>query len=345
MIGKSDAEAILTLFNVYDLPRAIHCLEESGQGDNYRGIFRIETFSSDLVCRICGEKVCPKWLIEQRVRFSNLLYQNGVPVAKNLGSNSSSCINIQLEESKCKYNVSLEKYLGSDLIHADLSTFRTFGKLIGQMHRISQAHSAKIGISYVASALKSNKASFARIMEKSNPTFTNESLVNRLAFMHDELITELIKKWETLPAGAVHGDLGIYNNLTQTENGLGIIDFNRAGDEVFLGDALSTFYASIHKLSWQERLASIPQNQALYAFFSGYNSERKLNKIETKIYPLIAALFDGLFYCKNAIELWNIGAQSEALERMQMGESHFDSILHPYPIPELKRCNYDNSTN
>ena len=339
MIGKSVAETIMTLFNVYDPPRAIHCLEESGQGDSYRGIFRIETLLGDLVCKICGEKICPKWLIEQQVRFSNLLYQNGVPVAKSLESDASSCINIQLEECKCKYNVSLEKYLGSDLTHANLSTFRILGKLIGQMHRISQAHSARIGISYVSSALKSNKASFKRILEKSHPTFTSESLVNRLALMHDGLITKLIKKWETLPAGAVHGDLGIYNNLVQTENGLGIIDFNRAGDEVFLGDALSTFYASIHKLSWQEKLASIPQNQALYAFFSGYNSERKLNKTETKIYPLIAALFDGLFYCKNAIELWNIGAQSEAIERMQMGESHFDFKLHPYPILKLKRCN------
>lgn len=343
MLNESVAAAILAMFGVSESPRDILCLEKSGHGDDYRGIFRIETSRENLVCRLCGEGACPGWLMERQARFSDLLCREGVPVAGMLKVGASLCADIQIEGNA--YHVSLEQYLGVELTQANLSTFWEMGSLIGRMHRISQAYSAKIGISYVASAIKTGRASFARILGKASPAFVDEDWVRQLGSMHDELVAALVPAWDALPAGAVHGDLGIYNNLMQTESGLGIIDFNRSGDEAFLGDALSAYYASAHKLGWQERLSSIPEAETLRAFFSGYGSERTLTADETASYPLAAALFDGLFYCKNAIELWNSGSQGEAVERMRMGESRFQPATHPVSGPVLEGCTYDGTAN
>ena len=173
----------------------------------------------------------------------------------------------------------------------------------------------------------------------------DEDWLHRLALMHDKLVETLVPIWNTLPAGAVHGDLGIYNNLMQTKYGLGIIDFNRSGDEVFLGDALSAFYASVHKLSWQERLSAISKDEALHVFLSGYGSQRILTTVETEYYHLVAALFDGLFYCKSAIELWNIGDWNGAVKNMRMGDMHFDPDMHAVPQYRLEGCKYDDTAN
>lgn len=343
MLNESIAAAILSLFGVSEPPRFILSLEESGHGDDYRGIFRIRTPRENLVCRLCGKGACPGWLMERQARFSDLLYREGVPVAGLYKNGASLCAEIQIKGNV--YHVSLEQYLGTELTNADLSTFWRMGSLIGKMHRISEAYSAKIGISYVASAFKTGRANFARILDKASPAFVDEDWVLKLAFMHDGLVAALVQTWDALPAGAVHGDLGIYNNLMQTESGLGIIDFNRSGDEAFLGDALCAYYASVHKLSWQERLSGIPQAETLYAFFSGYGSERTLTATEKALYPLVAALFDGLFYCKSAIELWNSGSRIEAIERMRMGALHFRPSAHPVKQLESEGDIYDNAAD
>ena len=328
-MNLGEAEYILSLYGIREAQVMILCIESIGEGDGCRCIYHIETTGSHLVCHISGVRDCPRWLIENQSRFSDLLFKNGVQVAKKLMCASGFCTNITL--NGVEYCASLEHYLGEDLVDANIKTFETLGRLIGKMHRISQKNSAKIGFSYVSAALCSGRASFSRVLEKAEPALPNCITIRQLEVMHDGLVSELLHWWKILPVGAVHGDLGIFNNLMKTENGLGIIDFNRSGDEVFLGDMLAAFYASVHKLSWQKRLSDIPVDRALHTFFSGYNIERPLVESERECYPLVAAMFDGLFYCKKAIELWNSGDQARAWGHIQCAQSHFVPDFHPIP--------------
>lgn len=111
-------------------------------------------------------------------------------------------------------------------------------------------------------------------------------------------------------------------------SGIGVIDFNLAGTEAFLGDMLAAFYASIHKCTWQEKLTGINKDQAYQLFFKAYLAERKFTVLEKSAFSKAAALFDGLFFFKAIVEEWDITHDIDVLARLNEAIFHFDTENH-----------------
>lgn len=70
---------------------------------------------------------------------------------------------------------------------------------------------------------------------------------------------------------------------------------------------------------------------AFLIFWEGYSEHYSVSEIEIEYFPQVSALFDGLFYCKCAIEVWNNGFQEEALLMIKASNKHFDPSVHPFP--------------
>lgn len=326
MIKRIEAEQLLHMFGVQDEIIATACLQKSKYNKNFCYIYKVSAKDKAWVCRISRELNHSVQLAEMQSRFAMLLWENGIITAKKLQCSHAYCI--ELPYKNITVQAMAEEYLGEDFSNFTLDTFQKFGVLLGRMHFISERYSAKIGKSYVAEAIVSDKAVFSSILAKAVLPLPRLKEIENIEAVHNQLIAELSQIWQTLPSGAVHGDLGLYNNLIETKFGLGVIDFNLAGDEVYAADALASFYASIHKYSWQDKMKNLNREKALADFLNGYCRERKFCDLEKKYFSKISALFDGLFFCKAMIELWNDGRCKTALSRMPEALLYFDSDTH-----------------
>lgn len=323
MLSLQEGQYILDCFHVEIKLISIDVLQECYDFQKIRLVYVFNLESNEhLVCRIIREKHYDKELIEKQSQFANFLYCNGIITPHKINFNGNYCLRIKLSEGF--FLVTLEEFMGKDLEVADLETFFMFGTLLGNIHSLSEKYKFSINFSVVLQALETGNAKFSKIISRLPDFIAHHELIQKISFLHDSLVDKVKSIWKNLPKGTVHGDLGIYNNLVTTSKGLGIIDFNLAGDEVFLGDLLSSFYSSIHKFTWREKLRNIKLQDATTAFFSGYFEKRKLIKNEISVLPEIASLFDGLFYCKSIFEEANYNNKKEHIvERINNAIGHF----------------------
>lgn len=327
MILKKDLEYILSYFYIYTEIYKIEILQRCEIQRQKRYIYKIETIDKkQWVCRISNEIKYTQSLINQQSSFAMFLWFNGMITPYKLLSKEGYCAKIYIDNEL--YNVTLEEYLGNDITEVSLSLFYEMGKILGKMHKLSPEFYMKINYSTVSKAIQTKEASFDKILKKLNRQIKDNYLIDNIAKLHNNLILELSDAWCLLPHGAVHGDLGIFNNMVETRNGIGIIDFNLAGDEVYLGDVLASFYSSIHKYDWADKINKIDLDKALNYFFKAYGAERRFQDLEKKYYSKVAALFDGIFYCKSLIDKCNKNEDLNTLEQWEKAIDLFDESNH-----------------
>lgn len=330
MLNKSYVEKILSKYNIDEEIKKIICIQEQCKDNRYVGVFEIITSKHKLICKVNDCENNSTNLIEKQSQFAMMLYRNNIVTAKKYKHNNYYCTKLKIENRF--YNITLEEYIGKEVENISLDMFKKFGEILGKMHTFSVNNKFKIGKSFISSDIESGEAKFAKLLNKANPIFPNNKHIKKLTIIHDNLVKELSTFWKTLPMGAVHGDLGMYNNIIETTNGLAVIDFNMASDEVLLGDVLCTIYSTIHKASWQEKYKKYNQKDILETFLSGYMKYYSLSEIESEYYPKVAALFDGLFFVKMIIDIWNSGEKNKALQMLKSCYSHFEPLNHVLTI-------------
>lgn len=332
---RIEAQYILKQFQVDENVLVCNPIQEHFIPGHIRLIYYIITEEGGhWICRLTDDNHYPQYIIEKQYTFASLLHRYGVHTPFNAQVGGKYCLAIVLKQHL--FNVTLETFCGKDLDDVNINIFRSMGRLLGNMHCISENHPVKIGFSTIFKAIQNKQADLTSVFEREIPQFLQDAQSGILIELHNCLVKDLQSIWDKLPRGAVHGDLGIFNNLVVDSSGIGVIDFNLAGDEVYLGELLISFYSSIHKYTWRDKISSIQQEEAFIAFLSGYNEERKLGAKEKEAFPATAALFDGLFYCKSVIEEYNSNKDSYVLEKFKSANIHF-SIFH-HSIPEEILC-------
>ena len=301
-------------------------MEEMEEKNERRFLYRVDLqHGLQLVCRMSREDRYPRKLIEQQCAFSEKLRAYGLPTAKKYrlyGKEGSYVFEFQHS------HVTLEQYVGHDVNCINLAMLYQLGVLLGRMHYVSERDPSLIDYAPVSGAIRENKATFERILIRSDPALLQREDVRAAQILHDRLICQLRATLDELPHGAVHGDLGIFNNVVTVDGKLSIIDFNLAGDEPFLYELLSCFYSSIHKYTWRERWKGIDRQQALEGFLRGYASQRTLTDAEREQFGLASALFDGLFYCKAVLEEYGDTGDILVLEGFRAAAAKFDVSAH-----------------
>lgn len=332
MMEETDTGTIRTILRQYGFREDISeivPLQETEIPGRLRILYRIRLEDDrDLVCRISCEEHCPGKLIEQQSIFSEKLRSHKIPVAKKYTAGSRYCITENYKGRQC--SVTLEEFAGTDVTEMDEQLFGQLGRLLGRMHAVSLDDPSKIDFSPIGMAIRSGRARFSRLLENTGIDGQELPGIRKTAAEHDRLVYLLGNVLDSLPHGAVHGDLGISNNLVTSKGKLFIIDFNLAGDEPFLCDLFSCFYSSVYGYKWRDRLPGIDRRKAYEEYISAYCGQRPLTGMEKTWFGAASALFDGLYYCKEIIEEYCSTGDAGCLDKMDSAPMHFDVALHSW---------------
>lgn len=331
MVQTAHLRTILMAYGISEEITAVVPLEEIDKAEELRLLYKINLQNDlQLVCRISREAHYSKKLMEQQSLFSEKLRAYGLPTAKKYRLYAANEPSFVFDFQNC--HVTLEQYVGIDLDTVELQTFYQLGTFLGNIHFISEHDPSQIDYSPIYRAIREGRATFNRVLAHSDPALGQRQDVKAVQALHDEMVFRLREGLAQLPHGAVHGDLGAFNNLVTMGGRLSIIDFNLAGDEPFLCDLLTCFYASIYKYTWRDRLQGIDHQQAFSQFLLGYASRRKLTHEELQQFSLAAALFDGLFYCKAILEEYSDTGDASVLGRFSTAMEKFDPSRHCCPL-------------
>lgn len=322
IISTKDLITILELYGVTGTIEFVNKIQNcSSNVDKIRLIYQIDTSEGQkLICKANHEVNYPQWLIEKQSHFAMFLYNNGIPTAKKLTSNNKYCI--KLPSHRLNLDVTLEEYAGQDLKNINLDTFCKFGELLGKIHSISEHYTQHIGFSATYTALSSGKATYKNILRHTKKRLPNIPEVNKAAILHDTLVGILRSRWKQLPQGTVHDDIGIFNNLVIHNNKIAVIDFNMAGEDVYLVDLLASYYSSYYK--YYNNLSSQYENALIDFFMKGYTTYRKLTLVEELNFPIISSLMRGIFYTKLFIDNLNSNIHMNIIDIVE----HFSNILN-----------------
>ena len=207
--------------------------------------------------------------------------------------------------------------------------------MLGKMHFISEKDPTEIGYSHISKSIIMGRARFANLYHGIEREIEKLNDIKEIESLHDELVHKVKIILKGLPHGAVHGDLGIFNNIVTMNGKVYIIDFNLAGDEAFLCDMLCCFYSSIYKFA--EKKIYIDISEAYSYFIKGYFEYRKFSYIEIENFSIISALFDGLFYSKSIIKEYNDNRNASVLEKLRCAKDKFDLQNHIFCNDVLRK--------
>ena len=284
------------------------------------------------VCRFYGENNNNVQIVNQQSHFAMMLRNKGIITPLKYMKDNTYCIPFAFENKS--YLVTIEDYLeGSDFI-IDLKLYEKLGELLGKIHHISEMIQTTICYSIISDSIMNGTATFKRILNKSMIQEGANKCINDLSRIHDSLVYKLKEDLHSLPCGSVHGDLSTFNNIIDCYGKIGIIDFDLAGKESYLSDALVTFYSSIYKCSQVNEASNGYNNRAFTMFLNGYLSKRKLTKAEINAFPYMAALFDGLYFSKHLISKANGLLNSSMLNDLSKAFQHFDVSEHQFKMRE-----------
>ena len=328
------AEKILNDYGISEKVVNITSFQETVFDKQLRCIYQFDLSNKQkVVCRISRESNFSKELIEQQNCFSEKLRNYGILVPKKYCINGHYCIIEKFKNRIC--NITLEEYVGCDYENIKLSSFYFLGKMLGKMHFISEKDPTEIGYSHISKSIIMGRARFANLYHGIEREIEKLNDIKEIESLHDELVHKVKIILKGLPHGAVHGDLGIFNNIVTMNGKVYIIDFNLAGDEAFLCDMLCCFYSSIYKFA--EKKIYIDISEAYSYFIKGYFEYRKFSYIEIENFSIISVLFDGLFYSKSIIKEYNDNRNASVLEKLRCAKDKFDLQNHIFCNDVLRK--------
>jgi len=183
--------------------------------------------------------------LENQAVFSERLRNAGITTARRYNAHGHYCLEYVVDGAEML--VMVEEWLGEDFTQCNAEAFGMLGSILGKCHQIAITKNLHIGFSTVYSALMCGDAVYRKLWRSIEIPRRCAANLESIASLHDTM-TQLLKELlPFLPKTAVHGDLGLDNNLILTPEGtIGIIDFHLAGDENLLFDMLATFYSSFY---------------------------------------------------------------------------------------------------
>jgi Ser/Thr protein kinase RdoA (MazF antagonist) len=178
--------------------------------------------------------------IEQQTRFRSYLYSTGIPVAR-LYHTSDGALYRDLRLSGEDWPVTVEQWVdGESPQTVTLALVALMGQTLSRMHaaapgsRVWFGHGTRMSLLVDGEQYAANAGMLRDVFCEFGLGHDAQSLL----FDPWEVARERLRSlWHDLPRGPVHADFAEYNLLLdETENIAAVIDFNRAGDDVFVNE-------------------------------------------------------------------------------------------------------------
>lgn len=282
-----------------------------------RVILGVETEQEVVVFKLVHESMFNRELIESQITFSQKLRESGIATTYQYRTQEGYTQEVVLEG--IRLCLSCEAFMGSEPEALTEELAYEIGKMMGNMHRISEEQKLEIGFSRVYHEVM-NKSSYKKIWNNQYPNWIDKNWIDKITEKHDSLMEEIQSKWTELPKAAVQGDIFGVNNVYVTEEEIGVYDYNLASDEVLVGDFLMYWYRTVADLSMHTFLLQSNVDHMWKAYTTGYLESRSLSELERKIGNPLSAVLGVLHLSKLAIELKEEGRKEEAIQCLAAAE-------------------------
>lgn len=327
---------------------------ENYEIENYKSIISIETLQYYQVeSRVCivlmietnlGKKFVIKLISsellcdeqeEEQAKFSEFLRINDIPIPHKYKAKNKYVNSFTFENEK--FYVTVEDYWGENLNIISLESTAILGKLLAKMHELSIAHDYHLTKGSIYRALISGRVGIDKIWE-SPRVLIDFGIYEKIKFTHEKAIITIGKMWKELPINAVHGDLGLLNNITIHNNQYGIIDFNLSGDEVLLSDMLITWYSSVYSFNLALNLTRSDIKKNRKKFFGAYISNRNLTINEKEDFYNMACIINGIYFNRFVALLANKGFDRTVIKMIPHIVKNYECLDTDFDIKkELQR--------
>lgn len=279
---------------------------------SYRMILKVTLEEGwSLVVKFIREKESPAELVEKQSLFSETLRMRGIPTSRKYLCADSYCTSYYLGEEE--FVVTVEDYLGEPVREVTGRLIYEMAKLIGKIHRESQDSGLSIGTSTLFREIMEDRTDFLKLFEDVDYGVLDTAVMEEIQELYIPHMEKLKKVWNQLPRAAVQGDVWIYNNLTQTKDGLAIFDYNLSGDETLLGDLVLAWMRTKYSINW-ENTPDCP-DELFRMFMKGYLLERPLEEIEKRAFGDVMTAAETAYYTKHIKVLVEQGRLEEAREK------------------------------
>ena len=205
------------------------------------------------------------------------------------------------------FYVTVEEYFGKDVKVITPQSTAALGALLAKIHSISMKCNCHLPYGATYHALTEKRVSMQTIWKNANQFNLHDELFSRITSIHHKQIDRLAQIWKDLPYGAVHGDLGLTSNLMLHRQGFGVIDFNLAGDEIFLSDLLITWYSSRYNVNTVMMLSTQTLLCLKKIFFDSYLENRSFTENEKIHFKEMACILNGIYFNRFVAEIARIG--------------------------------------
>lgn len=184
--------------------------------------------------------------------------------------------------------VTLEEYVENVLKQVDYDKAFQMGKLLAKTHCISKTNELHISYPVLFNPFEENDLFFIDEFKAIKDSLNKENLniFHEIISLYEAYMTRLnFLKFE--PKYAVQGDFS-QENLYLTEDGdLGVIDFNRAGDNYLFCDSIMQGVFISRLMDYEEETK---EETILYSFLNGYHSVRPFLEKEKEAFPYLYAI-------------------------------------------------------
>jgi Ser/Thr protein kinase RdoA (MazF antagonist) len=231
--------------------------------------------------------------------------------------------------------VTVEEFLnGTELDRVSSALMNELGGILGRMHAATERAGTRLGHGSGWSLFTGieddrvgqfdeNLANFTdlvKTLENVPDGSINRCLVEGVKHIYREKRDRLHSVWDSLPAGAVHGDFAPNNMIVDDKGSLiGIVDFHVAGDEVYINDLMGEGVFLAYYIEHDGGEDEDTRDRYLRAFIGEYERYRPLSVLERSVANDLFSIYRPFRYqtVKAAERLASEGRYSELNEWLQ----------------------------
>ncbi|MGE7870518.1 phosphotransferase enzyme family protein [Bacillus paramycoides] len=227
--------------------------------------------------------------------FCHALIENDIPVPRRFKTNDSRYY-LPAHSFEIPFPITVEEWMpGREVADEEInkSLLHTLGSVLGKTHAISEKHHIHFDYGTYWGMFGGNTSDAPGVYDdielESNllkdslkDAEIDQTLVDEVFTLFYKKRKELQMVWNDLPKGAVQGDFSPNNILLDDSDVFeSLIDFNIAGDEVFINHLAGEGIFLAYELMGDDK------DDCFYEFLSAYMEERPLSRLEIKTLPLI----------------------------------------------------------
>ncbi|MCL1794076.1 MAG: hypothetical protein FWG34_09415 [Oscillospiraceae bacterium] len=249
-----------------------------------------------LVIKFIRQELNPHNIIEEQSRFSEHLRSRGILTPTRYKSGDIYCIAYPFHGFTL--DVTIEDYFGAEIKVIDNDLAHKIGQLMGKNHCIAENDNLHINNKTLFNIVGYNEViGYDDFLRFGHDGLIENNIFNQICSIYEKKLNRLKEAWDSLPKYATQGDYST-NNLTYIGDGLGLFDYNNAGDETLISDMILEGLLTAYENDLADGLTDADRRGLFKSFVNGYINHRTLSEKEKSVFDDIYAISNGLWFTK-----------------------------------------------